>query len=103
MSGARRPRSSARVPSPRRSHGSPRRRITEIIEAAARVFEKRGIHGATTQHIADELREYLAERVPKWWLPERIEFIDAIPKTAVGKILRKELRAEEIKKAKKEK
>lgn len=45
----------ARSASPRRSLGSPKRRITEIIEAAARVFEKRGFHGATTQDIADEL------------------------------------------------
>lgn len=41
--------------SPRRSEGSPKRRITEIMEAAARVFERRGYHGATTQDIAEEL------------------------------------------------
>ena len=32
------------------------RRSTEIIEAAARVFAKRGYHGATTQDVADILR-----------------------------------------------
>ncbi|HVC11374.1 MAG TPA: long-chain fatty acid--CoA ligase [Burkholderiales bacterium] len=46
--------------------------------------------GGTTS--ADELRAYLAERVPKWWLPERFEFIDTIPKTAVGKFKKTELR-----------
>jgi len=40
----------------------------------------------------DELRAFLAERVPKWWLPERFEFIDAIPKTAVGKFKKTALR-----------
>ena len=40
---------------PRRSEGSPKARISEIIDAAARVFERRGFHGATTQDIADEL------------------------------------------------
>ena len=40
----------------------------------------------------DELRAFLAERVPKWWLPERFEFIDALPKTAVGKFKKTALR-----------
>jgi AcrR family transcriptional regulator len=44
------------VPLPtRRSRPSPRRRAPEIIEAAARVFARRGFHGATTQDIADVL------------------------------------------------
>ena len=41
---------------------------------------------------ADELRSYLAERVAKWWIPERIEFIDELPKTSVGKFDKKVLR-----------
>ncbi len=41
---------------------------------------------------ADELREYLAARVSKWWIPERIEFIDEVPKTSVGKFSKKTLR-----------
>jgi fatty-acyl-CoA synthase len=42
---------------------------------------------------ADELRSFLAERVAKWWIPERIEFIDEVPKTSVGKFDKKVLRA----------
>jgi len=42
---------------------------------------------------AEALREHLAERVPKWWIPERIEFIDEVPKTSVGKFDKKVLRA----------
>jgi fatty-acyl-CoA synthase len=31
--------------------------------------------------------------VAKWWIPERIEFIDEVPKTSVGKFDKKVLRA----------
>ena len=34
---------------------------------------------------ADELRAFLAPHFAKWWLPERFEAVDEIPKTAVGK------------------
>jgi fatty-acyl-CoA synthase len=40
-----------------------------------------------------ELREWLASRVAKWWLPERWAFIDEIPKTSVGKFDKTALRA----------
>ena len=40
----------------------------------------------------DELRAFLAERVAKWWVPERIEIIDEVPKTSVGKFDKKVLR-----------
>ena len=46
--------------------------------------------GATAT--ADELREFLAPQFAKWWLPERFELIDAIPKTSVGKFRKIELR-----------
>jgi fatty-acyl-CoA synthase len=38
------------------------------------------------------IREWLASRVAKWWLPDRIVFIDAIPRTGVGKFLKRDLR-----------
>jgi fatty-acyl-CoA synthase len=40
-----------------------------------------------------DLKEYLADRVAKWWLPERWAFIDEVPKTSVGKFDKKVLRA----------
>jgi fatty-acyl-CoA synthase len=43
---------------------------------------------------ADGVREHLGDRVAKWWIPERIEFIDEIPKTSVGKFDKKVLRAQ---------
>jgi len=46
--------------------------------------------GATAT--ADELREFLAPQFAKWWLPDRFEFVDEIPKTGVGKFRKTELR-----------
>ncbi len=39
-----------------------------------------------------ELRDFLADKVAKWWLPERWTFIDSVPKTSVGKFDKKVLR-----------
>ena len=39
------------------------------------------------------LRDFLADKVAKWWLPERWAFIDAIPRTSVGKFDKKVIRA----------
>ncbi len=39
------------------------------------------------------LREHLAPRVAKWWLPEEIVLIDEVPKTSVGKYDKKVLRS----------
>jgi len=41
---------------------------------------------------ADKLREFLAEQVPKWQLPERWCFIAEIPKTSVGKFSKRSMR-----------
>ncbi|WP_338466001.1 long-chain fatty acid--CoA ligase [Novosphingobium sp. ZN18A2] len=41
---------------------------------------------------ADELKDYLAGHVAKWWLPDAIEFVDDIPHTGTGKISKKDLR-----------
>jgi acyl-CoA synthetase (AMP-forming)/AMP-acid ligase II len=40
----------------------------------------------------DELREHLSQEFAKWQLPDRIEFIDAIPRTATGKFRKTALR-----------
>ncbi len=42
----------------------------------------------------DELRSFLRDRVAKWWIPERVEFITEVPKTSVGKFDKKVLRAQ---------
>jgi fatty-acyl-CoA synthase len=40
----------------------------------------------------EELNEHLAPRFAKWWLPDRYEFVDEIPKTSVGKFKKTALR-----------
>ena len=45
-------------------------------------------HTATPQ----ELIDFLGDKVARWWLPERWSFIEAVPKTSVGKFDKKVLR-----------
>jgi fatty-acyl-CoA synthase len=45
-----------------------------------------------TTATGEELHDFLEPHFAKWWLPERFEFVDAIPKTAVGKFRKTELR-----------
>ena len=40
----------------------------------------------------DELRDFLAPDFARWWLPDRFEIVDEIPKTAVGKFRKTALR-----------
>jgi fatty-acyl-CoA synthase len=41
---------------------------------------------------AEEILDYLRPHVAKWWLPDDVIFIEAIPKTSVGKFDKKVLR-----------
>ena len=40
----------------------------------------------------DELIGFLSDKVAKWWLPDQVVFIDAIPKTGTGKFDKKVVR-----------
>jgi fatty-acyl-CoA synthase len=40
----------------------------------------------------ESLRAYLAERFAKWQIPEAFEFVESIPHTSTGKMLKAELR-----------
>jgi fatty-acyl-CoA synthase len=42
---------------------------------------------------AKELRDYLRDKVVRWWLPERWTFIDQVPRTSVGKFDKQVIRA----------
>jgi fatty-acyl-CoA synthase len=48
------------------------------------------------QHRAEitkqEILDFLAGRIVKWWLPDDIVFLDAVPKTSVGKFNKRALR-----------
>jgi fatty-acyl-CoA synthase len=41
---------------------------------------------------AKEVADYLAQHVAKWWLPDEILFVDSLPHTGTGKILKSDLR-----------
>ena len=40
----------------------------------------------------EELIASIADQFPKWWLPDRVEFVDEIPMTATGKFSKRTLR-----------
>jgi fatty-acyl-CoA synthase len=48
---------------------------------------------------ADELRDFIAPQFAKWQLPDRFEFVEEIPKTAVGKFRKTALREQFAKQA----
>jgi fatty-acyl-CoA synthase len=41
-----------------------------------------------------ELRDFLSSSIARWQLPERWAFIEAVPKTSVGKFDKKRVRAQ---------
>ncbi len=43
---------------------------------------------------AEDIQAYLADKVAKWWLPDEVVFVDELPHTATGKILKRALRDE---------
>lgn len=42
----------------------------------------------------DDLRFHLAEQFPRFWVPDTVLFVDTIPRTSVGKLDKKRVRAE---------
>ncbi|ELY47912.1 long-chain fatty acid--CoA ligase [Natronorubrum bangense] len=49
---------------------------------------------ADREALVEEVSELLADEYPKWWLPDEIEFIKEVPKTATGKFSKKDIREE---------
>jgi fatty-acyl-CoA synthase len=45
-----------------------------------------------SQVSGEELLASIAPQFPKWWLPDRVEFTDELPKTATGKFSKRALR-----------
>jgi benzoate-CoA ligase family protein len=48
--------------------------------------------GDATPNVADDLREFCAAKLRRYQVPQLIEFVDSLPKTATGKIERFKLR-----------
>lgn len=41
-----------------------------------------------------EVKEFLEDKIAKWWMPDAVIFVDSLPHTATGKLLKKDLRVE---------
>jgi acetyl-CoA synthetase len=67
---------------------------TEIIKVF--LILKEGVQG--TQTLQDELKEFVRSRLAKHEVPRIIEFVESLPMTTTGKIMRRELRELEKKK-----
>ncbi|QAU13451.1 fatty-acid--CoA ligase [Halorubrum sp. BOL3-1] len=48
--------------------------------------------GVEREELVDRIETGLREEYPKWWVPDAVEFIDEVPKTATGKFSKKDLR-----------
>src|SRR5262249_7148584 len=42
----------------------------------------------------EQIQAHLAQHVAKWWLPDEIHFVDSLPHTATGKLLKTAIRAQ---------
>lgn len=40
----------------------------------------------------EELLAFMSGKLPKWWLPDDVVFVETLPHTATGKLLKLELR-----------
>ena len=43
---------------------------------------------------AEQVLEYLGDKIAKWWLPDAVIFVESLPHTATGKLLKVDLRKE---------
>lgn len=72
--------------------GKPDKLRGEIIKAF--VVLKKGVH--PTEVLKDDLKEYVKKHLAGHEYPREIEFIDKLPKTRSGKIMRRILKAKEL-------
>lgn len=68
---------------------------TEVIKAF--IIAAPGV--TPSDALAEELREFVRSRLARHEVPKMIEFVDALPMTTTGKIMRRELREQEKQRA----
>ena len=66
---------------------------TEIVKAY--IVLTAGVSG--DKELADDIQDFVRTRLAAHEYPRQIEFVDALPMTATGKIIRKDLRAKKAK------
>jgi len=59
----------------------------QLVDRAKDVVKRAGVDVTRAEMLA-----FLAARVAKWWLPDDVVFVDSLPHTATGKLLKTELR-----------
>lgn len=69
--------------------GKPDPQRTEIVKAY--VLLKEGV--SPSEQLATELREFVRNRLSAHEYPREVEFLDELPMTVTGKIIRKALKA----------
>ncbi|MGJ8537579.1 MAG: AMP-binding enzyme, partial [Parasphingopyxis sp.] len=42
----------------------------------------------------EDVTNYLSDKIAKWWMPDEVKFVDELPHTATGKILKRQIRDE---------
>ena len=43
---------------------------------------------------ADDIKHFLEDKIAKWWMPDDVIFVESLPHTATGKLLKVDLRKE---------
>ena len=75
---------------PRRRRGGGDRRAASQMGRAARCCWSSARQGQRSR--AEAILDHLTHHVAKWWLPDEILFVDSLPHTATGKLLKTALR-----------
>ena len=77
--------------------GHPNVREAAVVGVPDDRWQERPLAAVVLQEGAEvspeDLREYLADKVVRWWLPERWTFVEEIPRTSVGKYDKKTIRS----------
>jgi len=77
--------------------GHPQVREAAVVGVPDERWQERPLAAVVLQDgaelTAEQLREYLSDKVVRWWLPERWTFVEEIPRTSVGKYDKKTIRA----------
>ena len=77
--------------------GHPAVREAAVVAVPDERWQERPLAAVVFHDGADispaELREFLADKVARWWLPERWTVVEEIPRTSVGKYDKKTIRA----------
>jgi fatty-acyl-CoA synthase len=78
--------------------GHPKVMEAAVIAVAHPKWQERPVAAIATfpqfrgQVTKQEILDFLKDKVAKWWLPDDVVFIDAVPKTSVGKFNKRALR-----------